>query len=70
MSPAPVCDRQTGFIHHPSCFPIEFKRLWLAEWLSPVENDPDGIGVMFESEIYLKPGANVEIRIPLRHEIE
>jgi len=70
MTPNPVRDTQTGFIHHPAAFPIEFRRLWLAEWLEPFEDEPDGIGVIFETDYYLKPGALVEIRIPLRHEKE
>ncbi|MFQ5661412.1 MAG: hypothetical protein ACE5GZ_13400 [Gammaproteobacteria bacterium] len=65
----PVRDAQTGFIHHPVNFPIEFRRLWFPEKQDGAVNTGK-IGVMFESQKYIKPGTTVEIVIPLRNETE
>jgi hypothetical protein len=65
----PVRDQQTGFIHHPSGFPIEFKRLWFdrtRDLDSDLEHSP--IGLMFESAKYFKPGTRLEINIPIRND--
>ncbi|MFT5133920.1 MAG: hypothetical protein ACI9SC_002393 [Gammaproteobacteria bacterium] len=65
-----IKDEQTGFIHHPAGFPIECKRLWFGD---PDERDETGhsdIGLIFDSEKYIKPGVTIEITIPLRNEIE
>ena len=65
----PVRDQQTGFIHHPAGFPIEFKRLWFAGWREPDDDlERSSIGLMFASEKYFKPGTRLEITIPLRNE--
>ena len=63
----PVQDQQTGFIHHPSGFPIEFKRVWF-DWRRDLDEELESssIGLMFESEKYFKPGTRLEITIPLR----
>ena len=66
----PLLDAQTGFIHHPASFPIEFKRRWFTDSYSTSENEPGNIGVIFESEKYIKPGTILEITIPLRNEME
>lgn len=66
----PVQDAQTGFIHHPAGFPIEYKRLWFADEIETYGSQPGNIGVIFESEKYIRPGTIVEISIPLRNEIE
>lgn len=65
-----IRDEQTGFIHHPSGFPLECKRLWFAGWKNDVEADCGDIGLIFDSEKYIRPGASIEITIPLRNEIE
>ena len=65
-----VRDEQTGFIYHPSGFPLEFKRLWFGDKLADVENEQGKLGVIFQSEKYFKPGVTVEIVIPLRGELE
>ncbi|MBI2992704.1 MAG: hypothetical protein HYY48_00820 [Gammaproteobacteria bacterium] len=67
---APLCDRQTGFIHHPSGFPLEFKRIWFGGRARRVEEELHDIGLLFECDRYLPPGAIIEIRIPLRSETE
>ena len=65
----PVRDQQTGFIYHPTGFPIEFKRLWFDRlWGADEDYDRANIGLMFESEKYFKPGTRLEINIPLRNE--
>lgn len=65
----PVQDQQTGFIHHPSGFPIEFKRIWF-EWPHALDDELERstIGLIFESDKYFKPGTRLEITIPLRNE--
>ena len=65
-----IKDNQTGFICHPTGFPLEIKRKWLNFQHKPAEMDRGEIGIIFESEKYLKPGTHIEITIPLRNEIE
>ena len=65
-----IRDEQTGFIHHPSGFPIECKRLWFAAKDDFEEANSSDIGLIFDSEKYIKPGVIIEITIPLRNEIE
>ena len=67
---APLRDRQTGFIHHPAGFPLEFKRIWFSGFRTPAELESHDIGLLFECDRYLPPGAIIEIRIPLRAETE
>ena len=66
----PVLDVQTGFIHHPAGFPIDVKRLWFNDTHPPLDDSPGNIGVIFESEKYIKPGITLEITIPLRNDVE
>ncbi len=66
----PVRDAQTGFIHHPAGFPLDFKRIWFDVKQEYPEDESANIGVIFESHKYIKPGATVEIVIPLRNETE
>jgi hypothetical protein len=65
----PLLDTQTGFIQHPASFPIQYKRLWFTRLRSD-EDCPENFGVIFETEKYIKPGAVIEISIPLRNDIE
>ena len=69
-APPPIRDPQTGFIHHPSGFPLECRRLWIREWFQRGNGAGRLPGLMFHSERYLPPGALVEISIPLREELE
>lgn len=66
----PIHDLQTGFIHHPASFPLECKRVWFGKNAGPQDPECGDIGLIFESEKYLKPGSTIEITIPLRHEME
>lgn len=66
----PVQDSQTGFIHHPSGFPIDFKRIWFTDDFDFVDDDPANIGIIFDSDKYIRPGSTIEITIPLRNDIE
>lgn len=66
----PVLDVQTGFIHHPSGFPLEVKRLWFNNSEVTPGDTSGNIGVIFESEKYIKPGTTLEITIPLRNDVE
>lgn len=69
-SSKPVKDDQTGFIHHPSGFPLEVRRLWFERpSIEPVD-ESGKIGVIFQSEKYIKPGCRLEITVPLRNEEE
>lgn len=61
----------TGFIHHPSGFPIEARRLWLGDWFDvPDSMEESNLGLCFESDRYIKPGTVLEISIPLRGVIQ
>jgi hypothetical protein len=66
----PLLDIQTGFILHPTSFPIDIKRLWFTGWGPDETGDPGNIGVIFESEKYFRPGSMLEISIPLRKDHE
>ncbi len=65
-----IHDEQTGFIHHPAGFPIECKRLWFGDSEKADDLQPGDIGLIFDSEKYIKPGTTIEITIPLRNEFE
>jgi len=65
-----IRDEQTGFIHHPAGFPIECKRLWFSSLYKAVKRGQSDIGLIFDSEKYIKPGVSIEITIPLRNDIE
>ncbi len=66
----PICDTKTGFIRHPSGFPLEYKRrrFWERQAISEVENPK--IGIIFESSEYIKPGEIIDITIPLKNKLE
>ena len=66
----PLRDRQTGFIHHPAGFPLEFKRVWFGGRAAHAEPESHDIGLLFDCDRYLPPGAEIEIRIPLRSDSE
>lgn len=68
--PTLIRDEQTGFIHHPAGFPIECKRLWFGDTDKGADIGNNDIGLIFDSEKYVKPGLTIEITIPLRNEIE
>lgn len=65
-----IKDEQTGFIHHPVGFPIEYKRLWFGFKDECGTASRSDIGLIFESDKYIRPGASIEITIPLRNELE
>ena len=64
-----IRDEQTGFIHHPSGFPIEYKKIWFGFKEDELTRGSD-IGLIFESEKYIRPGSSIEVTIPLRNELE
>lgn len=66
----PVRDAQTGFIHHPASVPFEWKRIWFNTKQEVSETETANVGVIFNSEKYIKPGVTLEIIIPLRNETE
>jgi len=65
-----IRDEQTGFIYHPAGFPIECKRLWFGDGHETPEAEHSEIGLIFESEKYIKPGICIEITISVREELE
>ena len=70
LKETPIKDNQTGFIHHPAGFPIDFKRIWFEQKDDTEESlERSDIGLIFESEKYFKPGIMMEITIPLPNEI-
>ena len=69
-SASPVRDAQTGFIHHPLGFPLEYRRLWFGNAGKDANAESSDIGLIFESEEYIPTGATLEIHIPLRGELE
>ncbi len=68
LKETPVKDQQTGFIHHPSGFPIDFRRIWFEEKAHAETVEQSDIGLIFESDKYFKPGITMEITIPLPDE--
>jgi hypothetical protein len=70
IDPKPVRDIQTGFIHHPSGFPLQLRRLWLEGWRPRRRDESREIGLIFDSEKYVPPGAVIEICIPMRTDFE
>lgn len=64
----PIHDNQTGFIHHPSGFPLEFKKIWFDGLRRNHELENGEVGLIFESEKYIRPGCVLEITIPMRNE--
>jgi hypothetical protein len=69
VSARPIRDTQTGFIHHPPGFPLEFKRVWFSSLHRSDELHRGELGLIFDSEKYVKPGWTLEITIPMRNEI-
>lgn len=68
-SSKPIRDQQTGFIHHPSGFPLEFKRVRFNGFRRNEELGSGEVGLIFESEKYIKPGWTLEVAIPVRGEL-
>ena len=61
----PIHDMKTGFIQHPVAFPYCIRRMRFWEILQFRNETPSGIGIMFDSSEYLKPGTFIEFSIPL-----
>lgn len=62
----PVLDEQTGFINHPSGFPLEIRPVRLSK--QKTENPVSGnsrLGLLFKTDIFIKPGQSIGITIPL-----
>ena len=66
----PITDPQTGFIHHPRGFPLQYKRLRFDDKDDQADSNRSSIGLLFQSDKYLKLGITVEITIPLRNKLE
>ncbi len=67
----PITDQQTGFIYHPHGFPLEYKRIWFA-WRQQTQDpsETSDMGLIFRAEKYFRPGATLELTIPLHNETE
>ena len=61
----PIHDIKTGFIQHPAAYPYVIRRMRFWEMLQFRRESPSGIGIMFDSGEYLKPGTFIEFSIPL-----
>jgi hypothetical protein len=68
----PVCDSQTGFLYHPSGFPLEIRRKWFTAKPGTVSTPQQfpHIGIIFASDRYLKPGTMVEITVHMPNNLE
>jgi hypothetical protein len=66
----PILDIQTGFLHHAVRFPLEIKRKWLDFSSHTDVPDCPQIGLLFESDTYIKPGIRIEISIMLPNKTE
>ncbi|HEY4732035.1 MAG TPA: hypothetical protein VIH66_02180 [Gammaproteobacteria bacterium] len=62
----PLLDEQTGFINHPSGYPIRFSPVDDSRHtrLDDIPADPH-FGLIFHSEVYIKPGQLLEVTISL-----
>ena len=49
---------------------MEVTRLWWERREQITAEETSSIGVMFESEKYIKPGTRLEITVPMRKETE
>ena len=67
---APVTDAQTGFVHHPCGFPLDYKRLWFSSGDRLDAEGAGNFGLIFESDEHVPVGASLEVIIPLRNELE
>ncbi len=70
LSDKPIHDIKTGFIRHPSGFPLEIKRRRFWERTSLPDTNNPKIGIIFESTEYIKPGEIIEISILLQSKLE
>ena len=61
----PITDTQTGFLHHRNGFPLHYKKIWTAEDREHAEGRQGTIGLLFNSDEYLKPGTVIEATISL-----
>jgi len=61
----PIHDTKTGFIQHPAAYPYSIRRMHFWEMYQLRKEVPSGLGIMFDSSEYLKPGKFIEFSIPL-----
>lgn len=59
-----------GFIHHPSDFPIQARRLWFESLRRERGHAGSRLGLSYTSEKFIRPGTFVELQIPLRGETQ
>lgn len=65
-----ITDAQTGFIHHRSGFPLDYRRLLPDADDEQPRDDKGSIGLLFHSGEYLKPGTAIEATITLNNRPE
>lgn len=58
-----------GFIHHPVDFPLSWRRIKKSKHLAE-DVRPGNLGLVFNSEKYIKPGTLLELSITLRGETQ
>lgn len=60
-----------GFIRHPADSPVSVRRLpFWRHWRYATHRQQQGIGIVFEHPVYLRPGTAIEITIQLRGEAQ
>lgn len=55
-----------GFIHHPSGFPLRFRRIWFDALRHRSGHGRASLGLAFETSRFVRPGTWIEVSIPLR----
>lgn len=61
----------SGFIHHPTTFPLSYKRIWFDHKNKDcAEDKKQAIGLCFKSEKRMKLGITLEIAITIKNSIE
>ena len=66
----PITDTQTGFLYHLRGFPLQYKRVWFNGKDDHAKGAESNVGLIFQSDKYLKPGITIEVTIPLRDDLE
>ncbi|SMN11061.1 hypothetical protein SPBRAN_1276 [uncultured Candidatus Thioglobus sp.] len=60
----------SGFIHHPTTFPLSYRRIWFDHGNNYAENKKQALGLCFKSKKRMKLGIKLEIAIPIKNSTE
>lgn len=71
-SVAPVMvEELAGFIRHPPSYPINWRRDWFHRRTRPsIGAHAEGVGLLFHSSRFMRPGMRLALSIPLRGETQ